>query len=72
MSLASYQTALLRAEELELMSEERLDMPLYHIYTNKKRNEILILTNWILLRPVTSMHELFLEVHVRIVQNLDS
>jgi len=32
MSLASYQTALLRAEELGT-DGQKLDMPLYHIYT---------------------------------------
>lgn len=37
MSLASYQAALLRAEELVTNGrrKERLDMTLYHIYTNR-------------------------------------
>ena len=85
MSLASYQTALPRAEEKKskLIDKKGLNVPLYHICTNRivhlyrmviidYRNERLILTNSILLLLAPNMHEPFREVCVRIVQNLDS
>jgi hypothetical protein len=40
------------------------------IHTNMKG--YFILTNWILLHPVTNIHKPFLEVRVRIAQSLDS
>lgn len=40
------------------------------IHTNTKG--FFILTNWILLHPVTNIHKPFLEVRVRIAQSLDN
>ncbi|KAF2914500.1 hypothetical protein DAI22_10g166736 [Oryza sativa Japonica Group] len=69
MSLVSYQTVL-SFHLYKMVKRALLRSSIPEIHTNTKG--YFILTNWILLHPVTNMHKPFLEVCVRIAQSLDS